>query len=67
MVGLGGSKTQVGLLFATSTTVSMILRPLVGGWVDRFGARRVMLPGVAVLLATLLLLPLAAAPAATWP
>jgi len=64
VVGLGGSKTQVGLLFATSTTVSMILRPLVGGWVDRFGARRVMLPGVGVLLATLLLLPLAAAPAA---
>ncbi len=45
VVGLGGSKTQVGLLFATSTTVSMVLRPLVGGWVDRFGARRVMLPG----------------------
>jgi len=64
VVGLGGSKTQVGLLFATSTTVSMVLRPLVGGWVDRFGARRVMLPGVVVLLATLLLLPLAAAPAA---
>jgi MFS family permease len=64
MVGLGGSKAQVGLLFAVSTTVSMVLRPLVGGWVDRFGARRVMLPGVAVLLATLLLLPLAAAPAA---
>ena len=64
MVGIGGSKTQVGLLFAVSTTVSMVLRPLVGGWVDRFGARRVMLPGVAVLLATLLLFPLAAAPAA---
>ncbi len=64
VVGLGGSKTQVGLLFATSTSVSMILRPLVGGWVDRFGARRVMLPGVAVLLATLVLLPVAAAPAA---
>src|SRR6185503_4230551 len=64
VVALGGSKTQVGLLFATSTTVSMILRPLVGGWVDRFGARRVMLPGVGVLLATLVLLPLAAAPAA---
>jgi MFS family permease len=62
VVGLGGSKTQVGLLFATSTTVSMVLRPLVGGWVDRFGAQRVMLPGVTVLIATLLLLPLAASP-----
>jgi MFS family permease len=64
MVALGGSKTQVGLLFAVSTTVSMVLRPLVGAWVDRFGARRVMLPGAMVLIATLLLLPLAAAPAA---
>ncbi|HSB42322.1 MAG TPA: MFS transporter [Methylomirabilota bacterium] len=64
LVQIGGSKTQVGLLFATATTVSMVLRPLVGGWVDRFGVRRVMLPGVAVLLATLLLLPLATAPVA---
>jgi MFS family permease len=64
LVAIGGSKVQVGLLFATATTVSMVLRPLVGGWVDRFGVRPVMLPGVAVLLATLLLLPLAAAPAA---
>jgi MFS family permease len=62
VVHLGGSKTQVGLLFATATTVSMVLRPLVGGWVDRFGARRVMLPGTAVLIGTLLVLPLAASP-----
>ena len=64
LVQIGGSKTQVGLLFATATTVSMVLRPLVGGWVDRFGVRPVMLPGVAVLLATLLLLPSATAPVA---
>ncbi|MEX2220438.1 MAG: MFS transporter [Candidatus Rokuibacteriota bacterium] len=64
LVALGGSKIQVGLLFAVATTVSMVLRPLVGGWVDRFGARPVMLPGAAVLLATLLLLPLVATPAA---
>lgn len=64
LVQIGGSKTQVGLLFATATTVSMVVRPLVGGWVDRLGVRPVMLPGVAVLLATLLLFPLAAAPAA---
>ena len=64
LVALGGSKMQVGLLFATATTVSMVLRPLVGGWVDRFGVRPVMLPGAAVLLATLLLLPLAESPAA---
>jgi MFS family permease len=62
LVALGGSKTQVGLLFAVATTVSMVLRPLVGGWVDRFGVRPVMLPGVTVLLATLLILPLARSP-----
>ena len=49
VVGLGGSKTQVGLLFSRDDGVSMVLRPLVGGWVDRLGARAVMLPGVAVL------------------
>jgi MFS family permease len=64
LVEIGGSKTQVGLLFATATTVSMVVRPLVGGWVDRLGVRPVMLPGVGVLLATLLLFPLAAAPGA---
>lgn len=64
LVDIGGSKTEVGLLFAVATTVSMVLRPLVGGWVDRFGGRAVMVPGAAVLLATLLLMPLAAAPAA---
>jgi MFS family permease len=64
VVALGGSKTLVGLLFAVATTVSMMLRPLVGGWVDRFGVRPVMLPGVGALLVTLLLLPLAASPAA---
>lgn len=63
LVTLGGSKTQVGLLFAVATTVSMVLRPLVGGWVDRFGVRPVMLPGVTVFLGTLLLLPLAGTPA----
>jgi MFS family permease len=62
LVQIGGSKAQVGLLFATATTVSMVLRPLVGGWVDCFGVRPVMVPGVAVLLATLLLLPSATAP-----
>jgi MFS family permease len=62
MVTLGGSKTQVGLLFAVSAGVSMLLRPLVGGWVDRHGFRPVMLPGALVLLATLAALPLAQAP-----
>src|SRR5436309_2363204 len=49
VVALGGSRTQVGLLFSATTVVSMALRPAVGGWVDRFGARWVILPGIAVL------------------
>jgi MFS family permease len=63
VIALGGSKTQVGLLFAVSAGVSMLLRPVVGGWVDRYGFRPVMLPGAAVLLVTLAALPLAQAPA----
>ncbi len=64
LVALGGSKTEVGLLFSTSGVVSMLLRPLVGGWIDRYGFRPVMLPGALVLVATLLVLPLAATPVA---
>ena len=45
VVDLGGTKTQVGLLFSVMTIVSMFLRPTVGGWVDRFGARPVIAPG----------------------
>jgi MFS family permease len=64
VVALGGSKTQVGLLFSVSGMVSMVLRPLVGGWIDRYGFRPVMLPGALVLVATLLVLPLADTPVA---
>lgn len=52
VVALGGSKTQVGLLFSVTTVVSMFLRPIVGGWIDAFGVLPVLLPGVAVLAAT---------------
>jgi MFS family permease len=62
MVDLGGSRTQVGLLFSVATVVSMVLRPTVGGWVDRFGARPVMLPGVVALAVTSLALHGAATP-----
>jgi MFS family permease len=62
MVALGASKTQVGLLFSVSAGVSMVMRPLVGGWIDRYGFRRVMLPGALVLVATLLVLPMAGSP-----
>jgi MFS family permease len=62
MVEVGGTGTQVGLLFSVMTMVSMVLRPTIGGWVDRLGARRVLVPGVAALALTSLALQLAAAP-----
>jgi MFS family permease len=64
VVALGGSRTQVGLLFSVSTVVSMALRPTVGGLVDRFGARRVIVPGAIALGVTSLALHLAASPEA---
>ncbi|HEV8441250.1 MAG TPA: MFS transporter [Methylomirabilota bacterium] len=64
VAALGGSKTQIGMLFSVSTAVSMVLRPVVGGWNDRYGFRPVVLPGVVVLLLTLLALPWARTPAA---
>jgi MFS family permease len=62
LIALGGSKAQVGMLFSVSTGVSMILRPVVGGWSDRFGFRPVMLPGVAALGLTLAALAWATSP-----
>jgi MFS family permease len=64
MVALGGSRTQVGLLFSVTTVVSMVLRPTVGGWVDQLGARWVMIPGIVALALTSLMLQLAATPEA---
>ncbi len=64
VVALGGSRTQIGLLFSVATIVSMVLRPTVGGWVDRFGARPVMVPGVVALALTSLALHFAATPEA---
>ena len=62
LVALGGSHAQIGWLFAMSTGVAMLLRPQVGGWVDRHGARAVMLPGAGVLLVTMLALGVATSP-----
>jgi MFS family permease len=63
VVALGGSLAQVGALFAVTTAISMILRPLVGGVVDRVGPRTIMLPGALVLVATAIALSLAGTPA----
>ncbi|HEU4371574.1 MAG TPA: MFS transporter [Methylomirabilota bacterium] len=64
IVALGGSHAQIGWLFAVMTGVAMVLRPQVGGWADRYGARTVMLPGAAVLVLTMVALNFAATPAA---
>jgi MFS family permease len=64
MAALGGTSVQVGLLFSVTTLVSMVLRPTIGGWVDRVGARRVLMPGVVALAVTSLGLQLAVTPAA---
>jgi MFS family permease len=62
VVGLGGSHAQIGWLFAVNTGVAMLLRPQVGGWVDRVGVRAVMLPGAAVMVVTMLGLSVATGP-----
>src|SRR4029450_12512593 len=61
---VGGSNAQIGWLFGVTTLVGLVLRPQVGGWTDRYGARTVMLPGAPALVLTMLLLPLAASPLA---
>lgn len=64
MVALGGTGTQVGLLFSVMTVVSMVLRPTIGSWVDQFGARWVMVPGIVALTVTCLALQVVSAPEA---
>src|SRR5262245_43387903 len=53
IVALGGTYGQIGWLFAVNTGVAMVLRPQVGGWVHRYGARALMLWGAVVLLLTM--------------
>jgi MFS family permease len=64
VVGLGGTHAQIGWLFAMNTAAAMLLRPQVGGWVDRHGTRAVMLPGAGVLMVTMLALGAASSPLA---
>jgi MFS family permease len=64
LLRLGGSHAQIGWLFGVTTLVGLVLRPQVGGWTDRYGARAVMLPGAAALVLTMLLLPAAGTPLA---
>jgi len=64
LLRLGGSHAQIGWLFGVTTLVGLVLRPQVGGWTDRYGARRVMLPGALALVLTMLALPAAGSPLA---
>jgi MFS family permease len=56
LLTLGGSHAHVGWLFGVTTLVGLVLRPQVGGWTDRYGARAVMVPGALALVATMVAL-----------
>ena len=62
LLTLGGSHAQIGWLFGVTTAVGIVLRPQVGGWTDRYGARAVMLPGALALVVTAVLLSGAGSP-----
>jgi MFS family permease len=64
VVALGGTSTQVGLLFSTFSLVAVALRPAAGVWIDRQGARRALLPGATIMVLSALGLQVATAPAA---
>ena len=64
LMTLGGSHAQIGWLFGVTTLVGLVLRPQVGGWTDRYGARAVMMPGAVVLVLTMLGLAAAGRPLA---
>ena len=50
LVALGGTSTQVGLLFAIFSIVAVVLRPAAGAWIDRQGIRRALFPGAALMV-----------------
>jgi MFS family permease len=64
LIALGGTRTQVGVLFSLTTITSMVLRPSVGSWIDRIGAKPVILPGVVALAVTSLALQIVRTPEA---
>ena len=64
LVSLGGTSTQVGLLFSVFSLVAVVLRPAAGAWIDRHGVRQALLPGAAIMMLASLGLQAAAGPAA---
>ena len=47
---LGGSVRDVGLVLGTGAVVALVLRPFVGPYIDRLGARNVWIAGLAIFL-----------------
>jgi len=43
------NRTQISLAFTLANVMGSVGSPLAGRWVDRFGARRVILPSIAIL------------------
>jgi MFS family permease len=64
LVALGGTSTQVGLLFSVFSLVAVVLRPAAGAWIDRQGVRRAFLPGAAIVVLASLGMQAASQPAA---
>jgi MFS family permease len=64
VVAVGGTSTQVGLLFSAFSLVAVVLRPLAGVWIDRQGVRRILLPGAALMVVASLGLQMATDPPA---
>jgi MFS family permease len=40
---LGASELEIGLLWATTAVAAIAIRPPLGGWIDRYGRRRLVL------------------------
>jgi MFS family permease len=53
--GLGGAKSEIGLLVGISSLASLVVRPFVGYAVDTIGRRPVMLAGLALFVLNALL------------
>jgi MFS family permease len=64
VVALGGTSTQVGVLFSVFSLVAVVLRPAAGVWIDRQGVRQALVPGAALMALSSLALQLATRPPA---
>src|SRR6266545_1886052 len=45
---LGGTDAQIGLVFGAASIAALVTRPLVGRWVQQWGAKAVFTIGVAL-------------------